>query len=68
LVFNLAWLFCFLLLAVLPGVVTDSKANMVPFPTMRQVMGDFNQLGEKPGYNVWEKHEHKVGQDLICLV
>ncbi len=52
---------------VLPGVVTDHKANVVPFPTARQVVGDLCQLGEESGYNDWEKYEHKVGQDLMCL-
>ncbi len=68
LVFVLAWLSCFFLLVVLPGVVTDRKTNVVPFPTARQVMGDFYQLGEEPGCDDWEKHEHKVGQNLMCLV
>jgi hypothetical protein len=55
LVFVLAWLSCFLLLAVLPGVVTDCKMNVVPFPTTHQVMGDFHQPGEEQGQDGWEK-------------
>jgi hypothetical protein len=55
LVFDLAWLSCFLLLAVLPGVVTDCQANMVSLPLERQVMGDFRQLDEEPGQDGWEK-------------
>jgi hypothetical protein len=31
-------------------------------------MGDFRQLGEELGYNDWEKHDYKVGHDLMCLV
>ncbi len=53
---------------MLPGVVTDYKVNVVPFPMVRQVMGDFCQLGEEPGLDDSEKHEYKVGQDLMCLV
>ncbi len=68
LVFILAWLSCFFLFVVLPGVVTDHETKVVPFPTARQVMGDFSQLGEEPGYNDWETREHKLCHDLMCLV
>ncbi len=54
LVFVLIWLTCFLLLGVLPWVVTDRKTNMVLFPMMHQVMGDFRQLGKEPGQDGWE--------------
>jgi hypothetical protein len=48
-VFVFAWLSCFLLLAVPFGVVVDCKANVVPFPTLHQVMGDFHQFSEESG-------------------
>jgi hypothetical protein len=68
LVFVLVWSSCFLLFAALPGVVMDHETNVAPFPTARQVMGDFGQLGEEPGYNDWEKREYEVGHDLMYLV
>ncbi len=52
---DLAWLSCLLFLAVLPGVVADREANVVPLPEMRQVMGGFHQLGEEPGQDDWEQ-------------
>ncbi len=48
LVLNLAWLSCFLLLAVLPGVVLGCKVHVVPLPLVHQAMGDFLQLREEP--------------------
>jgi hypothetical protein len=47
--FDLAWLLCVLLLAVLPGVVMDHDAHVIPLPILCQVMGDFRQLDEEPG-------------------
>ncbi len=67
-VLDLAWSSCLLLFAVLPGVVTDCKANVVPLPLTRQVMGGFHQLGEELGQDGWEKQKRKVGGDLMCLV
>jgi hypothetical protein len=46
----------------------DHKTNVAPFSTACQIMGDFSQLGEEPGYNDWEKREYKVGHDLMYLV
>ncbi len=54
LVFNLAWSSCFFLLAVLPGVVMDCQAHVVPLQLVRQDMGDFCQLGEEPRQDGWE--------------
>ena len=68
LVLNLAWLSCLLLFAVLPGLVMDRKANVVPLLATREVIGGFHQLGEKPGQDDWEKQNRKVGHDVMCLV
>ncbi len=55
LVLDLAWSPCLLLFAVLPGVVTDCKGDVVPLPLTRQVVGDFHQLDEEPGQDGWEQ-------------
>jgi hypothetical protein len=55
LVLNLAWLSCFLLFAVFPGVVTDCQAHVVPLPLAHQAVGDFRQLGDEPGQDCREK-------------
>jgi hypothetical protein len=53
---------------VLPGLVTDHEANVVPLPATREVMGGFHQLGEEPGQDDREKQNRKVGYDVMCLV
>jgi hypothetical protein len=53
---------------VLPGVVTDHKANVVPLPATTEIMGGFHQLGEEQEQDDWEQQNGKVGHDLICLV
>ena len=58
----------FFFFVVLPGVVTDRKANVVPLPATREVMGGFHQLGEEPGQDDWEKQNRKEGHDVMCLV
>jgi hypothetical protein len=45
----------------------DRKANVVPLPATREVMGGFHKLGKEPGQDDWEKQNRKVGHDVMCL-
>jgi hypothetical protein len=47
LVLNLVWLSCFLLLVVLPGVVTGYQAHVVPLSLARQVGAILIKILEK---------------------